>query len=167
MFRVMPALVWLSLGTVTAATAQTAAGDSLAARIRAVTRIRTHSAAGWADLELPRLVGDSLTFARGQMLDRGGRRVAVAGPLPLAAIDRIDARTGTHSAQGAVVGGVIGAGLGLAVGIAMSQDEFFQITSGDVLVVTMVFGAGGAGLGALIGALVPRWRPVYRQGGVH
>ena len=68
--------------------------------------------------------------------------------------------------SGALIGGLVGAGLGLALGIAMSQDEFFQATPGDVASVTLVLGAGGAGLGALIGALVPRWRPVYREGGV-
>jgi hypothetical protein len=108
-------------------------------------------------------VGDSLQFARGQMLDRGGRRVAVASPLDLSTIDRIDARAGTHAGRGALIGGLVGAGLGLALGIAMTQDEFFQASSGDVAAVTVVLGAGGAGLGALIGAVVTRWRPVYRR----
>ena len=166
MFRLIPLLAWLSLGAAAAATAQTAGADSLAARLAAVARIRTHSAAGWAELEHPRLVGDSLSFDRGQLIDgRGGRRSAVASPLPLAGIDRIDARAGTHAGRGALVGGLIGGGLGLALGIAMSQDDFFQASPGEVAAVTLVFGAGGAGLGALIGALVPRWRPVYRRGG--
>lgn len=162
MARMMPVLVWLSLGVAAAATAQTSTGDSLAARLDAVARIRTHSAAGWAELEHPRLVGDSLGFDRGQMIERrSGRRVAVAGPLDLNTIDRIDALRGTQAGRGALIGGLIGAGLGLALGIAMSQDEFFQAGTGEVAAATLVFGAGGAGLGALIGVLVPRWERVY------
>lgn len=167
MSRMMRLLVWLSLSAVSVAAAQHSARDSLAARLDAVARIRTHSAAGWAELEHPRLIGDTLDFERGEMLDRrSGRRVAVPGPLALATIDRIDVRAGTHAGRGALIGGLIGAGLGLAAGIALSQDEFFQASPGDVAAVTLVFGAGGAGLGALLGALVPRWQPVYRQGGV-
>jgi len=166
MFRMMRVLVWLSLTTLPVAAAQQSTTDSLAARLDAVARIRAHSAAGWAELEHPRLVGDSLDFDRGQMIDRhSGRRVTVAGPLALGTIDRIDARAGAHAGRGALIGGLIGAGLGLAAGIAMSQDEFFQASGGEVAAVTLVFGAGGAGLGALLGALVPRWQPVYRANG--
>lgn len=165
MFRMMRMLAWLSLGAAAAAPAQTTAADSLAERLAAVARIRAHSAAGWMELEHPRLVADSLQFERGQMVDHSGRRVAVPGPLALGTIDRIAVREGTHAGRGALIGGAIAAGFGLAAGIAMSQDEFFQAGPGEVAAMTVVFGAGGAGLGALIGALVPRWRPVYRRGG--
>jgi hypothetical protein len=166
MVRAAFAVTLLWFGAAALAPAQSSPLDSLAARLGAARQVRVHSAAGWARLDRPQLAGDSLDFERGRITDRRtGRRSGMASPMPLAPIDRIDLRAGTHAGRGAVIGGLIGAGLGLAAGIALSQDDFVQVGTGTVLAVTLVLSAGGAGLGGLIGAATPRWETVYRAPG--
>lgn len=166
MIRMMFAFWSLCLLGVTAAPGQALATDSLAARLDAVARIRVHSADGWAELRHPQMVGDSIAFERGVRIDRrSGRRSDVEGPLALTTFDRIEVREGNHAGRGALIGGLIGVGVGLAAGIAMSQDEFFQATTGQVLQITLVSGMTWATVGALIGTAVPRWRSVYRRDG--
>ena len=60
--------------------------DSLAASIDSSPRVRVRLSTGWVMLDHPRIERDSLTFATGTTLDRGGRWITVKPPLPLAAV---------------------------------------------------------------------------------
>jgi hypothetical protein len=81
-----------------------------------VARIRVHSADGWAELQHPRLVGDSLAFERGVRIDRrNGRRSEVEGPLALTTFDRIDVRQGQITLVFGLGGTAVGALIGTAV----------------------------------------------------
>jgi hypothetical protein len=76
--------------------------------------------------------------------------------LPLGSVARLERSTGRHSGagRGAAIGGLIGGGLGLALGLAASSEEnsFYEVGGEDVAVVTVLLGAVGAGVGALIGS---------------
>lgn len=77
------------------------------------------------------------------------------------------ARPGTRAdgaRRGALLGAVIGAGFG-AIGMGMMASEdpaFFDVGSGDVVAAAALFGAVGAGVGALIGSTHQgtQWVPV-------
>jgi hypothetical protein len=63
-----------------------------------------------------------------------------------------------------MIGGLIGAGFGLFLGIAASTDNsgWWEVGVEDVAAATALVGAGGAGVGALVGSLSrrDRWEPV-------
>ena len=63
-----------------------------------------------------------------------------------------------------MIGGLIGAGIGLFFGIAASTDNsgWLDVGVGEIAAITAIVGAGGAGVGALIGSLSKRdrWEPV-------
>jgi hypothetical protein len=92
--------------------------------------------------------------------------------VPIASVARLERSTGRRSnaGRGAMIGGLIGAGLGLFVGVAASTDDtgFFEVGAEDVAAVTAILGAGGAGVGALVGSLSSRdrWEPVGLAPGV-
>ena len=75
--------------------------------------------------------------------------------IPLSDLARMEvSRTKGHAGTGALIGGGISAALGLALGIAAANDDFFDADAGDVVAATLVMGASGAALGALIGLMV-------------
>jgi len=87
------------------------------------------------------------------------------------AIDRLEVSRGQHSktGRGAVLGAAIGAGAGLVFGALASAEECSglgcpEIGPGEIVAVMALFGATGAGLGALIGAAShsERWEQVPR-----
>ncbi len=63
-----------------------------------------------------------------------------------------------------MIGGLIGAGFGLFLGIAASTDDsgWWEVGVDDIAAAAGILGAGGAGVGALIGSLSKRdrWEPV-------
>ena len=87
---------------------------------------------------------------------------------PWQEIERIDVRT--HSAKrGAVVGGVVVGLFSAALAIAVASDPFLGSGSGNdagpVLAVTAMGVLAGAGVGALVGTLIPHWKHVYPRSG--
>jgi hypothetical protein len=62
---------------------------------------------------------------------------------------------------GMVVGGIVGAGAGVFLGLianALCEYDCNDSPVGDAALGALVVGAGGAALGALVGAAVPRWK---------
>jgi hypothetical protein len=65
---------------------------------------------------------------------------------------------GSHAGSGALIGGAVG-GIGLGVLAAAVANSFnCKSCTSDVAEVRLVGAAGGALIGALIGAAVPKWR---------
>jgi len=64
--------------------------------------------------------------------------------------------------KGAAIGALIGGLSFLTMGVALASDDFFEVGTGEVALMTLV-GIGGGGLtGALIGAPFSYWKTVYR-----
>jgi hypothetical protein len=86
--------------------------------------------------------------------------------ISIASVSRLERSRGRRSnvGPGALIGGVIAGAAGLILGIASwgDEDSYLKVGPEEVVAVTAVLGAGGAGLGALIGATSKseRWEPV-------
>ena len=83
--------------------------------------------------------------------------------------ERVEVSDGWHShaRNGALVGLGVGAGTGLLLGLAASAEEcgewcVIEVGTGEIAAVTVMLGAVGAGIGALIGSFShgERWRQV-------
>lgn len=87
--------------------------------------------------------------------------------IPEEAVERLEvrARTGHSAGLGALVGGAVGVGVGL--GWSLSVEDPGAFSQGQlVLLSTTMAGGGGAGLGAMVGYLVPshRWEEASGPG---
>lgn len=86
--------------------------------------------------------------------------------VPIASVARLERSRGRRSnaGRGALIGGLIGGGAGLLLGIAASAEEgnIVEVGPEEIVVVTAIMGAAGAGLGALIGSASKRerWEPM-------
>lgn len=105
----------------------------------------------------------------GRILSTCGERMSVAfdgrstaESVSLGDVTELEIFRGTrgHVGTGALIGTGAGVAGGLALGIGMASDAFFDANASDVAGIAILFGAGGALLGAGIGALVrtDRWR---------
>ena len=146
----------VSSGSPAPALPATATADS-GARVRiTVDKPQKHSRVG----TLISLRADSVRFIP---QDTNGI-VAV----PAASVTRLEQSRGRRSnaGRGAAIGGLAG----LVLGIAASADEssFYEIGAEEVALVTVLTGATGAGIGALIGATSKseRWERVDPPGGI-
>ena len=136
---------------------------SLPYRINGHALIRVRGSWGTAFLNQPQLVGQVLTYA-----SAASEPGALPRPLTLDAVDRIQAR-GSAAGTGALVGAAIGAAAGVPAGVALAKslnDIGFGSSSspdygGTMLLTVPVSAAGGALLGALIGATFKKWKTVY------
>lgn len=87
----------------------------------------------------------------------------------VADLKKIEMSMGRHrrAGRGAIVGGIVGGTIGLVAGLAASSDDgnYLQVGPTDIAIVTVVVGAFGAGIGALIGQVshIEYWRPVPRS----
>jgi hypothetical protein len=76
--------------------------------------------------------------------------------VPTRSVARLERSRGQRpsTGRGALIGALAGGGTGLLLGIAASteSDSWVQIGGGEVAAVTVIFGLGGAGIGALIGS---------------
>ncbi len=81
--------------------------------------------------------------------------------LPASRVDSLWVRSGSHAGRGALIGGALG-GIGmaaLAAATTTSSSVCFRCNAGTFLAPAVVVGvAGGALVGALIGAAVPKWQ---------
>ena len=107
---------------------------------------------------------DSLRFTT----DTGGL-VAI----PTASVTRFERSRGRRSnaGKGALIGGLSVGAAGLIIGIGAAADNSswgLDVGVEDVALVTLITGAAGAGLGALIGAVSKgeRWEPLAIPGGL-
>jgi len=78
-------------------------------------------------------------------------------------IERLQTR-GSAAGLGAAAGAIVVGGLALAVGISMANDPYYSSArdpSGAVAAVAVGSALVGAGVGALIGAAIPKWANVH------
>ena len=135
--------------------------ETLPGQVEAGSRVRVTTAPASPGRRIGSLVSldtDSLRYRRWDTTS------VIA--LPLASVARLERSTGRRSntGRGAMIGGLIGAGFGLFLGIAASTDNsgWWEVGVEDVAAATALVGAGGAGVGALVGSLSrrDRWEPV-------
>lgn len=93
----------------------------------------------------------------------GGPGYSTPTLLPWEDVARIDVR-GSSALTGAILGAAAVGLFATAFGAAVASDPFLGGDGGDVLVLTAVGVATGAGAGALIGSAIPSWKTVYRRG---
>ena len=154
MARAIGMLVLLQVGLLLEA-------QALPAQVEAGSRVRVTVAPPSPGRRIGRLVSldsDSLRYSRWNTTS--------VTALPLASVARLEQSTERHSntGRGAMIGGLIGGGFGLFLGIAASTDNsgWLDVGVGEIAAITAIVGAGGAGVGALIGSLSKRdrWEPV-------
>jgi hypothetical protein len=141
--------------------------QSLAAQVEAGSRVRVTTMPASPGRRIGTLVSldqDTLRWSRWDTTS--------VIRVPIASVTRLERSTGRRSntGRGAMIGGLIGAGFGLFLGIAASTDNsgWWEVGAGEVAAVTAIVGAGGAGVGALVGSLSKRdrWEPVPLTPGV-
>jgi Trk-type K+ transport system membrane component len=142
-------------------------------QINAAVKIRVVGAWGRAELAEPSVSAGTIRYSRARALTSFSAPSALPlslslilpQPLPLADVTEVQVPAGNDAVHGAVVGGLLLGGLMLVAGVAASSCDAC-ITSGasagDVISVTLVAGAIGAGIGALLGSTSTRWKTVYR-----
>ena len=126
------------------------AGVALA-RLEAGQRVRIHASGigmvkGWVVSSSPDLV----------TLRTDGSRIEVPAP----GVDSLWVRGGSHAGTGALIGGAV-AGIGLGVlgaGLAGGNECSCGSAGGNFILGLAIGGAGGALVGALIGAPFPKWQ---------
>ncbi len=85
--------------------------------------------------------------------------------IPLASVTRLELSmpSGSQVGQGALYGSTIGAFGGSVVGfVACENDSYVDVSSACALAGAVIFGAGGALVGAMVGAMITgaRWEEV-------
>ena len=167
----------LSLGLPASMAGQAADSPEIGARVR--VRLPGHGA-GWLQGHLAMLSADSAAIALTETPD--SVRFATASA------ERVEVSQGRHShaGKGAVVGLGVGAATGLILGLAASAEPcedlcMYEVGPGEIAGATVMLGAVGAGIGALIGSFShgerwkrvdlhpsgpPRLTPVARAGGL-
>lgn len=130
------------------------ARDSAVARLRAGQQIRlTAAGSGRLDGRAGVAAGDTLDLAQGDAV----RRIAIP------AIDTLWVRgraTTTGLIVGASVGAVLG-GLAGAVGASLCESDCSDSDTGAILVGGAMGAALVGGVGALVGAAIPKWKRKY------
>lgn len=72
-------------------------------------------------------------------------------------------RRGNGAGTGAIVGGVLGAGTMLIIVTGLSSMDSHGDQTGDSIKGMAIGGLLGAGVGALMGSIFPKWKEVYRR----
>ncbi|KPK81989.1 MAG: hypothetical protein AMS25_04180 [Gemmatimonas sp. SM23_52] len=170
----LPGIAWAQ----EADSLQRAAHQRLEARINSQKRIRVLTAWGPAELYQPVLDGEALTYWDGRLVGPiwpgapKAERVLPEGfpqALQLSEVSQIQVRgtaMGTGFLTGAVVLGTIGLVAGMITTRPCDPNEWFcEADAGDVVTMTLFSAAVGGGVGALVGAMMTRWKTVYRAPG--
>lgn len=89
-------------------------------------------------------------------------------PLPVDLVVGLDDvslvyRRGNGAGTGAIIGGILGGGSFFLGGVLLSEIDSGRDNSGAVVGMTVAGGLLGAGLGALIGSIFPKWKEVYKR----
>lgn len=113
-----------------------------------------------ATLHRPRADSMIVSFDHGTFLNRGGSVVELSPPVSSGQIAQIDVANGSHAGGGARIGAGIGAGLAL-VAVVGCQDSICEPTTSEAVSLVVGWSFVGAGIGAFIGSLSPRWRTIY------
>ena len=80
--------------------------------------------------------------------------------LPRAETQRVVLYQGRHAGRGSLWGLGIGAGTGFATGLSLSLLDS-DVSNRFIFVLTATMAALGAGMGAVIGVLYPKWTVIY------
>ena len=172
-WRTCSILSFVTLACVAGASAQDAASpfpgpESLAlslalrTRIERAGQVRAEGAWGAAVLSAPRITGTGLEYSDAQPPRFGGWTVAsLPNPIPARQISNLQIRVGS-SRRGAIIGGIAGGILAAALGAAGASAEGVG-DPGGLLGFVFLGALNGAGGGALIGMVVPRWQTVYTR----
>lgn len=123
-------------------------GSSLAAKIEKKAMITVITPAGTRELQKPLIVPGGITSQIGQ-----------PAPIPWNEVQKIRYQ-GRATMTGMWVGLGIGAAIGTAAGIAVVTDDD-SVYWWSVPLFAAASGAIGAGTGALIGSLFPKWKTLY------
>ena len=134
----------------------------LGSRINGQALIRVRGSWGTTYLVEPHISGQTLTFAEAEPAAIS----SFPAPLRLDAIDRIQVR-GNAAGTGALIGACIGLAGGLAAGIGLTASLCndglgCSNAGGGTALLAVASTAGGALIGALVGATIKKWRTVYR-----
>jgi hypothetical protein len=162
--RILVSSVLLGCGMVVPGHAQTLsleAIEEINAASKARARLRD---GGWINLYDARADSTSLTFRRGEFLNRGGTLVEVNPPLLVSQLTQIQVSLGSRAASGAKIGGGIMAGLTM-IAIVGCQGTSCEPTSGQALTALVGWTGIGAGVGALIGSGSSRWKTIHPTSG--
>jgi len=109
-----------------------------------------------------RFEGDRLLFSP-RTLTFTDRRTGKTVELPLDEVEFVSAQTGTHALEGALIGGGICLLASLEAVAEVSADPSRKLKENAGEVVAIVTGVG-AGVGLLIGAMIPKEATVYQKG---
>lgn len=135
----------------------------LSRQINGKTRIRVFGAWGVSYLEKPWLSGDTLTFAA---IGSEGPdpRSDPARALAFREVNRIQVRAsaaGRGACWGAIIGLVGGLAAGLGIDASLCGDSACDNEGGGIALIAIGSTAGGALVGAIVGAPMERWKTVY------
>lgn len=116
------------------------------------------------DSQWVRLATSDLRRRQGRLLQPGASELVLAADgeplrIPATSVDTLWTK-GTSWKQGAVVGAILGLGLGVAAAAAGFGEE--DVDQTELWVACMGIGtAGGAVVGTIFGAAIPRWKRRY------
>lgn len=146
--------------------AQADTNPDFSSRINGQALIRVSGRWGTRNLVAPHLSGRTLAF---EATDPPDSAAAPHAPLMLDSVDRIQVR-GNAAGTGALIGAGIGLAGGLAMGIGLTSSLCndglgCSNAGGGTAFIALASTAGGALLGALIGAASKRWETIYSSDG--
>jgi hypothetical protein len=124
------------------------------------SRLRVTGASGRLDLPYARIASGGVQYQRFSLSDSLGPSGMATAVLPWPDIQRIE-RRGNSASRGAVIGGGTFLVLSL-LSLAESCSPSAELVCGVGTGLTVLAIPVGAGVGALIGLAIPRWKSVYR-----
>jgi len=130
-------------------------------RISAASRIRVTLLGGVQRTMYTPAVDSGGPEYAGLVLHGAQRQADLDPTVRMTQVTRIQVPNGSHAGHGAAFGGAVGLGLSiLAIAIA-SSDPWISPTAGEAVGAMVGWTAIGAGVGAVIGSMSPRWTTVY------
>jgi hypothetical protein len=133
--------------------------------IHAASKIRVQliGGGGWRTLHAPAVDSASLSSSHSGFLPGTVPSGELEAPLPVTQVSQIQVLQGSHARTGARIGGAVGLGLSVLAVAITAGDGWVSPSTGQAVRAVVGWTALGAGLGAAIGSLSPRWTTVYPQ----